>query len=153
VNLLTSIGTFIFAIGVILTLANAAASHNRGVAAGPDPWGGTTLEWFAASPPPVHNFDVVPDVRSAEPLVDIREAIRRRATRWTPPPATLPNREPEPVGVGASDAGQGASTEGGTSASEATSHPAQSGMQTATEAESGSSAEQAEGDEGDRPVA
>jgi heme/copper-type cytochrome/quinol oxidase subunit 1 len=126
VNLLSSIGTFVFAIGVILTLVNAAASHGRGVLAGPDAWGGTTLEWFAASPPPVHNFDVVPDVRSSEPLADIREAVRRRATRWTPPPATPPGREPEPVGVGAADA---------------------------SEAESGDSAEQADGDEGDRPVA
>ncbi len=153
VNLLTSLGSFVFAIGVVLTLVNAAASYGRGVAAGPDPWGGTTLEWFAPSPPPVHNFDLVPDVRSAEPLADIREAVRRRATRWTPPPATLPDREPEPVGVGASDAAQGASTEGGAAEAEATSHPAQSGLQTATDAEGGSSAEQADGDEGDRPVA
>jgi cytochrome c oxidase subunit 1 len=123
VNLLTSLGTFVFAIGVILTLVNAASSYGRGVGAGPDPWGGTTLEWFIASPPPVHNFDVVPDVRSAEPLTDIREAVRRRRTRWTPPPATAPEREPEPVGVGAEDA------------------------------ESGDSAAQADGDEGDRPVA
>lgn len=157
VNLLTSLGTFVFAIGVILTLVNAAASYGRGVAAGPDPWGGTTLEWFASSPPPVHNFDVVPDVRSAEPLSDIREAIRRRATRWTPPPATPPGREPEPVGVSAGDASQGASTEAGTTASEATSEPAQAGLQTArpraAEGEGGESAEQADGDEGDRPVA
>ena len=103
-NVLASIGSVVFAIGVILTLVNAAASLHGGVRVGPDPWGGSTLEWFAPSPPPVHNFDLVPDVRSAEPLADIREAIRRRQTRWTPPPAVAPGREPEPVAVGAAEA-------------------------------------------------
>ena len=66
-------------------MVNAATSYSNGVEVGPDPWGGSTLEWFTPSPPPVHNFDLVPDVRSAEPLDDIRDAIRRRATRWYPP--------------------------------------------------------------------
>jgi heme/copper-type cytochrome/quinol oxidase subunit 1 len=83
-------------------MLNAAASYTKGVEVGPDPWGGSTLEWFAPSPPPVHNFDLVPDVRSAEPLDDIRDAIRRRATRWYPPAVTPPQEpDPEPVAVGA----------------------------------------------------
>jgi heme/copper-type cytochrome/quinol oxidase subunit 1 len=53
-------------------------SLRSGVPAGPDPWRGSTLEWFALSPPPPHNFDVVPDVRSPEPLRDIRDSIARR---------------------------------------------------------------------------
>ncbi len=77
-NLLSTIGAFVLALGVILSLANAYLSVSRGNRAGHDPWGGETLEWFALSPPPPHNFDVVPDVRSDEPLRDIREAIRRR---------------------------------------------------------------------------
>ena len=44
--------------------------------AGPDPWNGNTLEWFTTSPPPPHNFDVIPRVRSVEPMRDIRDAIR-----------------------------------------------------------------------------
>ena len=105
-NVLATLGSVVFAVGVILTLVNAAASLRGGVRVGPDPWGGSTLEWFAPSPPPVHNFDLVPDVRSAEPLADIREAIRRRQTRWTPPPAVAPGREPERVAVGAAEAEQ-----------------------------------------------
>lgn len=85
-NLIASIGSFVLAAGILVTLANAAYSARNGVAAGADPWGGATLEWFATSPPPPHNFDVIPDVRSAEPLPDIREAIRRRTETWDPPP-------------------------------------------------------------------
>jgi cytochrome c oxidase subunit I len=84
-NLIATIGAFILSLGVVLSLVNAYVSLKSGVRAGPDPWGGETLEWFTTSPPPPHNFDVVPDVRSDEPLRDIREAIRRHdASRATP---------------------------------------------------------------------
>jgi cytochrome c oxidase subunit I len=84
-NLIATIGAFVLSLGVVLSIVNAYASIEGGVRAGHDPWGGETLEWFATSPPPPHNFDVVPDVRSDEPLRDIREAVRRRdASRATP---------------------------------------------------------------------
>jgi cytochrome c oxidase subunit 1 len=84
-NLIATIGSFVLSVGVVLSIVNAYVSVTRGVRTGPDPWGGETLEWFAPSPPPPHNFDVVPDVRSDEPLRDIREAVRRReASRPTP---------------------------------------------------------------------
>jgi cytochrome c oxidase subunit I len=84
-NLIATIGAFVLSLGVVLTIANAYLSAKSGVRAGHDPWGGETLEWFTTSPPPPHNFDVVPDVRSDEPLRDIREAVRRRdASRATP---------------------------------------------------------------------
>ena len=77
-NLVSSIGSLGVAAGILMTLVNAVRSVHRGTRVGPDPWGGTTLEWFALSPPPPHNFDAVPDVRSAEPLEDIRRAVRAR---------------------------------------------------------------------------
>jgi cytochrome c oxidase subunit 1 len=78
-NLIGSIGAFVLAVGIVLSLVNAATSARGGRAEGHDPWGGSTLEWFTLSPPPPHNFDLVPDVRSATPLHDIRDAIRRRS--------------------------------------------------------------------------
>jgi heme/copper-type cytochrome/quinol oxidase subunit 1 len=78
-NLLSSIGVLVLLIGVILVLVNAVASVKGGARAGHDPWGGDTLEWFTLSPPPAHNFDVQPDVRSDRPLRDIRVSIARRA--------------------------------------------------------------------------
>jgi cytochrome c oxidase subunit 1 len=77
-NLISFIGTVVLAAGIIASLANVYRAVHHGVRAGHDPWHGDTLEWLAASPPPPHNFDVVPDVRSGEPLRDIRDAVRRR---------------------------------------------------------------------------
>jgi cytochrome c oxidase subunit 1 len=93
-NLLASIGSFVLAIGIVLTLVNAVLSIRSGARAGHDPWSGSTLEWFALSPPPEHNFDAVPDVRSDEPLRDIREAVRRQAEAFMPPRPLAPVTSP-----------------------------------------------------------
>jgi len=74
-NLISTVGAFILAAGVIITILNVLWSLRRGPAAGPDPWKANTLEWFTPSPPPPHNFDVIPRVRSVEPLRDIRHRI------------------------------------------------------------------------------
>ena len=114
-NLVASVSAFVFVAGVLLELVNAAYSYGHGVRAGHDPWGGATLEWFALSPPPEHNFDVVPDVRSAEPLYDIRRAVRERTEPWRPPireRVPEPAREGEPVEASAGDSG-GESRAGG----------------------------------------
>jgi cytochrome c oxidase subunit I len=74
-NLISSIGAFILAVGVIVTVVNALISLKSGRRAGNDPWKGNTLEWFTQSPPPVNNFDVVPRVRSVEPMKDIRREV------------------------------------------------------------------------------
>ena len=80
-NLIATIGSFILAIGIILTLVNAVLSLKNGPTTGHDPWGGDSLEWFTVSPPPAHNFDVLPDVRSHQPLRDLRDSIARRGER------------------------------------------------------------------------
>ena len=91
-------------IGILLELGNAAYSwHNGLLARGHDPWRGSTLEWYALSPPPPHNFDAVPDVRSAEPLHDIRESIAVRERTFVAPAgverlaASEPTPEPGPA--------------------------------------------------------
>ncbi len=91
-NLISSIGTLILFVGIVLTLVNAIQSRVNGAEAGHDPWGGDTLEWFALAPPEPHNFDVLPDVRSPRPMRDIREAIANRTAR-----DEQPARQSQPV--------------------------------------------------------
>jgi heme/copper-type cytochrome/quinol oxidase subunit 1 len=91
-NLIATIGVFVLAAGIVMTLVNAILSREGGAPAGHDPWGGDSLEWFALSPPDPHNFDLLPDVRSARPMRDIREAIGHGAGR-----AERPARESQPV--------------------------------------------------------
>jgi heme/copper-type cytochrome/quinol oxidase subunit 1 len=91
-NLIASIGTLVLAAGIVMTLLNAIFSRENGPEAGHDPWGGDSLEWFALSPPQPHNFDVLPDVRSARPMRDIRDAIAHRTAG-----GDVPARERQPV--------------------------------------------------------
>jgi heme/copper-type cytochrome/quinol oxidase subunit 1 len=91
-NLIATIGAFVLAIGILLTLANGMLSRGGGARAGQDQWSGDSLEWFALSPPEPHNFDVLPDVRSDRPMRDIRTAIAHRTRR-----AEQAARETQPV--------------------------------------------------------
>jgi cytochrome c oxidase subunit 1 len=79
-NMISTVGSFVMGAGVLATIVNVARSLKVGVIAGPDPWKANTLEWFVSSPPPANNFDVIPQVRSAEPMKDIRREIERRTT-------------------------------------------------------------------------
>jgi cytochrome c oxidase subunit I len=74
-NLISTIGAFILGVGVVLTCVNVIVSIRKGKRAGNDPWQGNTLEWFTSSPPAANNFDVVPRVRSVEPMKDIRREV------------------------------------------------------------------------------
>jgi cytochrome c oxidase subunit I len=74
-NLISTIGSYILAIGIVITLVNVVLSATRGKRAGNDPWAGNTLEWFTTSPPPENNFDVIPRVRSVNPMQDIRREV------------------------------------------------------------------------------
>jgi cytochrome c oxidase subunit I len=67
-NLITSIGSFLFAAGMLLLLINVMKSLKSGAAAGRNPWDAPTLEWSVSSPPPPYNFAVIPTVASRHPL-------------------------------------------------------------------------------------
>ncbi|HZN89240.1 MAG TPA: cytochrome c oxidase subunit I [Thermoleophilaceae bacterium] len=78
-NLVSTIGSFILGVGVLVTFVNVVWAVKRGKRAGNDPWQGNTLEWFTSSPPPVNNFDLIPRVRSVEPMKDIRREVAAAA--------------------------------------------------------------------------
>jgi cytochrome c oxidase subunit 1/cytochrome c oxidase subunit I+III len=69
-NLLSTIGAYVLAIGLVVVAVNIVLTYVRGEPAGDDPWGAPTLEWATSSPPPPYNFASVPIVRSATPLWD-----------------------------------------------------------------------------------
>jgi len=61
-NVLSTAGASILAVGYALPLAYLLWSLRYGERAGANPWGGTTLEWTTSSPPPEHNFEHTPIV-------------------------------------------------------------------------------------------
>ncbi len=66
-------GYGIATLGVLLAaLAMLTSTLGNGDDAEDDPWGGHTLEWATASPPPPENFVEVPMVTSAAPMLDAR---------------------------------------------------------------------------------
>jgi len=70
-NLLSTIGAFVVALGVLIFVLNGLLSLYRGALAPADPWGGSTLEWATTSPPPPYNFPHVPVVSSKAPMWDL----------------------------------------------------------------------------------
>ncbi|NNK91901.1 MAG: cytochrome c oxidase subunit I [Acidimicrobiia bacterium] len=65
-NFIATLGAFTIAVSVLVFIVNLIWSKRKGDVAGPDPWDGRTLEWSIPSPPPEHNFDEVPVVRSVD---------------------------------------------------------------------------------------
>jgi cytochrome c oxidase subunit I len=61
-NVLSSAGASILAVGYILPLVYLLWSLKYGRAAGANPWAATGLEWQTLSPPPAYNFERPPIV-------------------------------------------------------------------------------------------
>ena len=71
-NLVASLGAAVLAASVLVFLWNLWVSLRHPLPAGPDPWGGFTLEWATTSPPPEFNFETIPPIRSERPVFDLR---------------------------------------------------------------------------------
>jgi len=72
VNLISSVGSFLLAIGLLLFLVNVALSLRKGARAPDNPWDAPTLEWATTSPPPPYNFALIPLIASRHPLWEDR---------------------------------------------------------------------------------
>jgi cytochrome c oxidase subunit I+III len=70
-NLVVTIGSFVFGFGTFLTLVNWLWSRFKGEPAGGNPWDADGLEWSTpTSPPPECNFEAIPIVAGRHPLWD-----------------------------------------------------------------------------------
>ena len=92
---MSTAGASILAVGYLLPVFYLIWSLWYGKDAGPNPWGGTTLEWETPSPPPTENFDKTPVVtRRGVPLLHRKGA---RTCRLNYPASDAPgDAEPRP---------------------------------------------------------
>jgi cytochrome c oxidase subunit I len=65
-NFIATIGSLILGTGLLVYFAIVAHSAQRGARAKRDPWDARTLEWSIPQPPPEHNFDVIPTIRTRD---------------------------------------------------------------------------------------
>jgi cytochrome c oxidase subunit 1 len=61
-HLVSMVGSWVLVLGLIIMAVNLLVSLKRGATAPANPWGGVTLEWTIASPPPTENFHVIPEM-------------------------------------------------------------------------------------------
>jgi cytochrome c oxidase subunit I len=80
-NLVSTIGAFVIALGVATFLLDVVVSLRRRDPAGDDPWGGFSLEWSTTSPPPEHNFDRLPRIRNERPTLELTQPSAQEVER------------------------------------------------------------------------
>jgi cytochrome c oxidase subunit I+III len=83
-NLLSTVGAFVFATGILLSVVNFLISLRRGAPAGNNPWDADTLEWSVTSPPPNAQYARLPVVRDRHPLWDEQWRQERMRPEETP---------------------------------------------------------------------
>lgn len=105
-NLISTVGAFVFAVGVLLLLINIWKSLRDGAPAGKNPWDAPTLEWSTTSPPPVYNFATLPQVASRHPLWEERlgETEQRSILGDGPHDGMVLDKDKETIGVTPLDA-------------------------------------------------
>lgn len=79
-NLVSSIGSFVMAVGVATILMDIILHFRFGRRAPTNPWNADTLEWATSLPPTAYNFVSLPDVSDRHPMwkePDLPDSIAR----------------------------------------------------------------------------
>jgi cytochrome c oxidase subunit 1/cytochrome c oxidase subunit I+III len=72
-NQIITVGAFIVAVGILITIVNFFWSKKHGPLAGKNPWYADSLEWSTDSPPAPYGSVHIPTVVSRHPLWDEHE--------------------------------------------------------------------------------
>ena len=72
-NQVSSVGSLLVGLSTLAFIYNVWHTYKHGKRVGvDDPWGwGRSLEWATSCPPPRHNFDTIPRIRSESPAFDL----------------------------------------------------------------------------------
>jgi cytochrome c oxidase subunit 1 len=70
-NAISTVGSFLLGLSMVPFMINVWVSRRHPKVTVDDPWGyGASLEWATSCPPPRHNFDRLPRIRSERPAFD-----------------------------------------------------------------------------------
>ncbi|MFN0248481.1 MAG: cbb3-type cytochrome c oxidase subunit I [Kofleriaceae bacterium] len=97
---LSTIGAFVLGISMFVAIVNLLASLKNGKRAPRNPWGSTSLEWQAPTPPPVFNFEKPPVLHEIYNYDDLVEVAPDRWERREPieaEPSEVPSDAPAQV--------------------------------------------------------
>ena len=83
-HIVSTIGSWALAAGMLLTLFYLLASFRRPAAAPDNPWASKGFEWMSATPPPEHNYETIPDYTEREPHDYWREPVATVGRRAEP---------------------------------------------------------------------
>jgi len=78
-NMLSTIGNYILAAGVLVLVWDFIHHRKTGPIAKRNPWGASTLEWLYPPIAPGHNFHAIPRISSREPLWDHPHLLQNEA--------------------------------------------------------------------------
>lgn len=71
-NVVSLAGGLLLVLVAVVFVGLVVGAGARGGETDDDPWEGNTLEWATSSPPPVGNFDRLPEITSEAPVYDAR---------------------------------------------------------------------------------
>ncbi len=95
-NTVSTIGAFLLGLSTLPFLYNVwkTAKYGRKVEVD-DPWGyGRSLEWATSCPPPRHNFNALPRIRSESPAFDLHHPAHALEAPQPEPKSEQAGREP-----------------------------------------------------------
>ncbi|MBS1121323.1 MAG: caaA 1 [Deltaproteobacteria bacterium] len=90
---ISTIGAFVLGISMFVTIVSLVSSFWTGKRAPRNPWGGTSLEWQAPTPPPLYNFEKPPvlhEIYNYDDLVEVEEDVWERRAPLDVEPDEVP---------------------------------------------------------------